>query len=176
MRLTILTINMKIEIFKPEYLITTFFGSGYIPIAPGSFASIIALIPLLLINADFHYLLFPISVIIAVISIPLIKKVEQEKGNDASIIVIDEVIGVWLIFCSPFIFFDWINVIIGIVLFRFFDIVKPCIINKINKKQGAIYVLLDDIIAAFFTSIVLHIVNILLITDFIILLIKLLTF
>jgi phosphatidylglycerophosphatase A len=151
---------MKIEILKPKYLITTFFGSGYFPIASGTFASIVALIPLLLIDTDFHYLFFPISIIIAIISIPLIKKIEYEKGNDNSIIVIDEVIGIWLIFCSPIIYFNWINVIIGVVLFRFFDIVKPCIINKINSKQGPIYVLLDDIIAAFFTSIILHIINI----------------
>jgi len=65
---------------------------------------------------------------------------------------------VWLIFCSPIVIFNWINVILGIILFRFFDIVKPWIITKINNRQGAIYVLLDDIIAALFTSIILHII------------------
>lgn len=147
---------MKIEVLKPEYLVTTFFGSGYFPIASGTFASVIALVPLLLVDADFHYLFFPISIIVAIISVPFITKVEKLKGNDSPIIVIDEVIGVWLIFCSPIIIFNWINIILGIVLFRFFDIVKPWIISKINSKQGAIYVLLDDVVAAFFTSIILH--------------------
>ena len=157
---------MKLEILKPKYLITTFFGCGYFPIAPGTFASIVALIPLLLVDTNFHYLFFPISIIIAIISVPLIKKVEQEKGNDSSIIVIDEIIGVWLIFCSPIIIFNWINVILGVALFRFFDVLKPWIINKINSKKGEIYVLLDDIVAAFFTSIILHIINIFFIVDF----------
>ena len=148
---------MKLEVFKPQYLITTFFGSGYFPKAPGTFASVIALLPLLLVDANFHYLFFPIAIIIAIISLPLLKKVEQEKGNDSPIIVIDEVIGVWLIFCSPIIDFNWFNVLFGIILFRFFDIVKPCIISKINAKQGSMYVLLDDIVSAFFASIILHI-------------------
>lgn len=166
---------MKIEILKIEYLITTFFGSGYFPIASGTFASIVALIPLLLIDNNFHYLFFIISIIVTIISIPLIKKVEQKKGDDSAIIVIDEVVGVWLIFCSPIIDFNWFNVIIGIILFRFFDIVKPCIISKINSKEGAIYVMLDDIIAAFFTSVIIHFIyfiNVLVTINFI----KLLTF
>ncbi len=83
---------MKIEVLKPEYLITTFFGSGYFPVASGTFASLVALLPLLLVDNDFHYLFFLISIIIAIVSIPLIKKVEREKGNDSPIIVIDEVI------------------------------------------------------------------------------------
>ena len=149
---------MKFEVLKPKYLITTFFGSGYFPVASGTFASIVALVPLLLVDSSFHYLFFLVSIFVAIISIPLIKRVEQEKGNDSSIIVIDEVIGVWLIFCSPIVIFNWINVILGIILFRFFDIVKPWIITKINNRQGAIYVLLDDIIAALFTSIILHII------------------
>jgi phosphatidylglycerophosphatase A len=96
---------MKFEVLKPKYLITTFFGSGYFPKFPGTFASVVALFPMILVNTNFHYLFFPILIIVAIISIPFIKKVEQEKGNDSPIIVIDEVIGVWLIFCSPIIKF-----------------------------------------------------------------------
>ena len=154
---------MKIKKISIEYLITTFFGCGYFPIASGTFASLVALIPLLFVNAEFHYLFFPISVILTIVSIPLIKKVEKEIGDDPNIIVIDEVIGVWLIFSSPIIYFNWINVLIGIALFRFFDIIKPGIISKINNKRGAVYVLLDDIVAALFTSAILHLVNLYLI-------------
>ena len=144
---------------KFEYIVATFFGAGYFPKFPGTFASIVAFIPIIFIPNQYRFeILFAAIIIIGIIAIPQIAKVEKEKGYDNSIIVIDEVIGIWLVFCSPFIPITWFSFILGMILFRCFDILKPSIIGKINEKDGAIYVLLDDIAAAFATLILLHFV------------------
>ena len=144
---------------KLEYVIATFFGAGYFPKLPGTFASIVAFIPIIFIPNQYRFeILFAAIIIFGVAAIPLIAKVEKEKGNDSSIIVIDEAIGIWIVFCSPFIPITWFSFILGLILFRCFDILKPSIIGKINQKTGAIYVLLDDIVAAIATLILLHLI------------------
>ncbi|MDR0927055.1 MAG: phosphatidylglycerophosphatase A [Ignavibacteria bacterium] len=145
------------ELRRIEYLVTTFFGAGYFPKAPGTFASLVAFIPVLLIPNHLRLvILLPAVVIISILAIPLIARVEKDKGSDPSIVVIDEVLGVWLIYCSPYIPISILSFISGITLFRLFDILKPSIIGKINAKSGAIYVLLDDLLAAVVTTILLH--------------------
>ncbi len=140
------------------YIIATFFGVGFLPKAPGTFASIIALIPLLFIPFSLKFFILTISIlIITFISIPIINYIEQQHGSDAQIIVIDEVIGILIIYISPIIPITTLSLIIGLILFRIFDISKPWIIGKLNKKKGAMYVILDDIIAGIFSAIILHI-------------------
>ena len=144
---------------KFEYVIATFFGAGYFPKIPGTFASVVAFIPIIFIPNQYRFeILFVAAVVVGILSIPLIAKVEKEKGSDNSIIVIDEVVGIWLVFCSPFIPITWLSFILGLILFRCFDILKPSIIGKINDKVGAIYVLLDDVAAAIATLILLHLI------------------
>lgn len=140
-----------------DYTIATFLGAGFFPKIPGTFASIIAIIPLLFIPFSLKFItIFSLIILFFFISIPSIKKIEHKHGSDASIIVIDEILGMWLIYLSPFIPITWISIILGLVLFRFFDIIKPGIIGKLNNKEGALYVLLDDITAGLFSAIILH--------------------
>jgi len=76
------------------------------------------------------------------------------KKKDPSEIVIDEVSGMWIslffIPKTPFLF------ILGFILFRFFDIKKPSIINKVQHYSGGIGIMADDILAGFFTCIILQ--------------------
>lgn len=152
---------MKLELskIKIEYVITTFFGAGYFPKIPGTFASIVAFLPIIFIPDDYRFLiLFSAVIITFIVSLPLIKKVELEKGHDSSIIVIDEVIGVWLVFCSPFIPITGLSFILGMGLFRLFDILKPSLIGRANDRDGAFYVMLDDILAGVVSSVLLHLI------------------
>ena len=86
------------------------------------------------------------------------------KSHDSSIIVIDEFLGVYLIF----IFYDYVfinndilTIILIFILFRFFDITKIFPANIIDKKMNnALGVLLDDIIAGIYTITILYILNV----------------
>ena len=148
----------------------TMFGIGYSKYAPGTLASLItSLIYIFCFNFKINYfflILFFISILI--ISIRLIdNKKNNFKEIDAKEIVIDEFLGqsipliffyILLTMASSSVTSYIILTFISFVGFRFFDILKPFPINKIDKemKNGA-GVVLDDLVAGIFTLIVLYI-------------------
>ena len=77
-------------------------------------------------------------------------------GVDHKSIVSDEVVGMlWALSGLPL---SIVTVVVGFLLFRFFDIVKPWPIVYIDRKKhwGAHAVMLDDVLAAIFTNMVLQ--------------------
>lgn len=137
-----------------KVMIATCFGIGYSPVAPGTIASVMSILVTILPITHEHLQLLTLLAII--ISIPAIKFVEQTHGNDASVIVIDEVIGMWIILSFPFVSFTPTSLLFALALFRLFDIAKPFPIDMINRKKGPFWVLADDMLAALFTVIVLY--------------------
>ncbi len=129
---------------------------GYLPIAPGTFGTFAAFLiyilikPTVFVNALVVLILIPISIITS----HLTEIFLNEK--DSKHIVIDEFTGY---FCSLlFIPFDIFYALSGFFLFRVFDILKPFPIRKIERfLQGGKGIVADDIIAAFYTNIILQI-------------------
>jgi phosphatidylglycerophosphatase A len=82
--------------------------------------------------------------------------VEPQWGIDSNKVVIDEVAGmsVTLLFVPV----KGVNIFIGLLLFRFFDIVKPLFIKKIERLPGGWGVMMDDLVAGFYANIILQIV------------------
>ena len=80
--------------------------------------------------------------------------------KDRSEIVIDEVIG-QLIALLPLLLFEQTNppqlfmCIISLLFFRFFDIIKPYPINKIDRMNNTFGVIFDDILAGIFSALLL---------------------
>jgi len=140
-----------------ERLFLSFFGSGYLPKAPGTYGSIAACSVLVIPEPYLTYFLYVSIPTLFFLSIPVINKAELNEGSDPSWIVIDEVLGMWIIFAYPFIPTTWLWVLFGLLLFRYFDIFKPSIIGKLNDKRGGFFVMADDILAALFTLICLQI-------------------
>jgi phosphatidylglycerophosphatase A len=130
----------------------TGFYTGFFPKAPGTAGSIAAL--------TLWYLLEPtqtvqISLIVAtfIIGVYSSGKLETTLGKDASIIVIDEFTGLFIsLFLAP----QSIPVFLcGFILFRFFDILKPLGINKLQDIKGGFGVMLDDVVAGLYSLICL---------------------
>ena len=141
------------------YLIS-FFRIGYLKKAPGTFASFAAMLIIIFIPAHLKYYIFiPLIVSFFLLSLRPIRKIESEYGKDPSFIVIDEVIAMWLVYLDPFINFDILYFIAGFIFFRIFDIFKPFPLNIINNRKGAFYVLADDLLAAIYSIIFLHILS-----------------
>jgi phosphatidylglycerophosphatase A len=137
-------------------LIGTSLYSGYIPFAPGTFASLLA-IPLvyLLSNNNIAYTLTTIGVIFfGIISAHYLSKIWNKKDDQR--ITIDEFAGILITFIFlPRI--DWLILITGFILFRFFDIFKPLFIRRTERVIGGIGVMLDDIVAGLYANICLRI-------------------
>ncbi len=140
-----------------RYAVASLFGIGFIPYAPGTFGSALALTVLLLPDSIRFAAILIILIVAVAIAFPIIKEIEKHDGPDPGFIVIDEAIGVWLLFLSPYIPLNAVWIITGFCLFRLFDIVKPFPINRINARSGALYVIADDVVAAILASIILHI-------------------
>ncbi len=139
------------------YGVSTVLAIGYTPFMPGTIASACALL-ICLVPFDIRFVTLWIGIVIAsilgAICIPL---VEQEQGDDASIIVIDEVVGMWITIASPLVPHTYVWIIVGFILFRYFDIIKPSVIARLNRNKGAVYVLADDILAGVCAAVCLHI-------------------
>jgi len=169
---------------KLTTLVTTFFGSGMSPKAPGTIGSLVAAIlayPLatyaitnwdeneFLSFGDNHYFwgfsvntFFLIAALfIFFAAIPFVKKAMKDTGTeDPGWIVIDEVCGVFmaLAFTPCFIIVQapWI-LAVAFGLFRFFDIFKPLGIHKMEKLPGAWGVMADDLLGGIYTAIIIGI-------------------
>lgn len=76
------------------------------------------------------------------------------RDPDPSAVVLDEVVGCFVAFFAVPI--TWQTVLIGVSLFRFFDITKPYAIKWCEQLIGALGVLADDIAAGIATMIILH--------------------
>lgn len=80
------------------------------------------------------------------------------KRKDANHIVIDEVLAVFLV--SYFLPATWLWWLAGLIVFRIFDILKPPPIRMFEKLPGGWGVMVDDVVAAFYSLGLLHIVRV----------------
>ena len=142
---------------RPPFLpviIGTGFGSGFWPWGPGTAGSVLAT----LIWAALAYGLG-------------ITQLQPYWGEDPSRVVIDEMAGVWipLSLLTPFtaqgeVKDAWWWALVALVLFRFFDMVKPLGIKKLDNRQGAFYVMADDLLGGLYAAVSLIIIKIILVS------------
>lgn len=80
--------------------------------------------------------------------------VEVDWGKDSSKVVMDEVVGMLVtVLFHPL---GWKSILAGLILFRFFDIAKPLGIRKTEQLPGGWGVMVDDILAGMYASLVLY--------------------
>lgn len=132
----------------PAYFIAFGFGSGLLPFMPGTWGTLAA-IPLYLLIAGYSlagYLSFTVAAFIA--GVWLTDRVVKEIGvDDYSGIVWDEIVGYLFTMMLAPRGLPWI--MLGFLLFRFFDIWKPQPIRFFDKHiKGGFGIMLDDILAA----------------------------
>jgi phosphatidylglycerophosphatase A len=133
----------------PAKLLATWFGVGLVPKAPGTFGSLAALPLAWLIERYWNHAgLLAVSMLIFAIGVIACDRYVRESGRkDPKEAVIDEVAGqCFLLAVLPC---SWKSYVIGFVLFRFFDIVKPFPVSYFDRNvSGGLGVMLDDIAAA----------------------------
>ena len=148
-----------------SFAITTLFGTGYFPIAPGTAGSLVSL-PIIFLTCYYFGLTGLVLLIIFSLFIGLLttKEVLKYTKHDPSFIVIDEFIGqsITFIFVANILKHDlsvWWIYLVGFVFFRLFDVWKPFPIRNIDKKVTNTFgVILDDVFAGFYASSLLHII------------------
>lgn len=134
------------------------FGSGLARTAPGTLGTLAAvpIYGLLLLSNDWVYG-FAVLLVTG-IGIWLCDVATKMLGeHDFGGIVWDEIAGFLL--TMWFVPFSWQNLVLGFVLFRAFDIVKPWPIKTVDQQvSGGFGIMLDDILAGIYAGLVLYMV------------------
>ncbi|MDZ7802814.1 phosphatidylglycerophosphatase A [Thiohalophilus sp.] len=145
-------------LMNPVHLLSLGFGSGLTPRAPGTAGTLVAIpVYLLLIElSPIAYLL--LSLFLLYIGIHLCQATARRLGvHDHPAIVWDEIVGYLLTMVA--VPFDWVWIVAGFVLFRLFDVWKPWPIGFLDRRvSGGIGIMLDDLLAAVYASIVLQLI------------------
>ena len=143
-------------------LIVTFFFVGNVRIAPGTIASFSTVIIFYAFAKYFNVFSFMLTIsAITLLSFVAVGAYTNDLlEKDKSEIVIDEVIGQSIALLPLLIFVEntspkFFMCMISLLFFRFFDIVKPYPINKIDKMNNTFGVIFDDILAGIFAALLL---------------------
>jgi phosphatidylglycerophosphatase A len=141
-------------------MIATFFGVGYLPAGPGTWASAVTVLlwwsVTRILSPDW---VLP-SAIVAAVAITLAgirpsTVVARESGRkDPGFVVIDEVAGQMVALVgAPA---NWKYLLAGFILFRSFDIVKPFPLRRLEKLPEGTGIMMDDVGAGLYALVLLH--------------------
>ncbi len=143
---------------KLVLLLATWFGTGLIPFAPGTWGSLAAL-PFAAGAYSLGFVFSCLSLlIIFFLSIPVSGRASKIMATeDPSSVVIDEAAGIFVtLFLIPV---SWTGIVAGFILFRIFDIIKPFPVGLIDKKiKGGTGIVFDDIMAGIYANVGLRVI------------------
>jgi len=141
----------------PRHLLSLGFGSGLAPKAPGTFGTLAA-IPFYWLMAYYLTDAVYLAVCVAafIIGIYLCAHTIKALGvEDHPAIVWDEFVGLFI--TMLFVPLGLTTIILGFLLFRFFDILKPWPISVMDSRiKGGLGVMLDDVLAGCFALAGMH--------------------
>jgi len=135
------------------------FGSGLAPVAQGTFGSLAAILPWLLLRQ----LSLPVNLLVIAIGFAIGVWACDVAGralgvDDHRSLVWDEFIGQWIALL-PALLAPWWAVVVGFILFRLFDVWKPWPIRWLDRHlKGGMGVMVDDVVAGLFAAILLWLV------------------
>ncbi|GAC10670.1 phosphatidylglycerophosphatase A family protein [Paraglaciecola chathamensis] len=151
-------IRKRVSLANPIHFLALGFGSGLAPKAPGTFGTIAA-IPLVCLLAYSTtltgYVL--VTLLASLIGIWLCGKTAHDMMvHDDSSIVWDEIAGLLITMIA--VPLNWQTLLLGFVLFRILDILKPWPISYLDARvHGGFGIMIDDILAGVFALILMHI-------------------
>jgi phosphatidylglycerophosphatase A len=138
--------------------ISTWFGCGYSPKAPGTVGSAAAIVIAILVE---RFAPFPpawFALWAAALSVPGIWAAGETARSlnleDPQIVVVDEVAGQWLALAGARVL-DWKSYLAAFVLFRLFDIWKPPPVRQFERLPGGLGIVADDLMAGLYAALVL---------------------
>ena len=134
---------------KIVLVLSTWFGTGLLPIAPGTFGTL-ATVPLILVLDNIGTIYKALSLMIAIVVAIWASGRHQEilGQSDPREIVIDEVTGFLL--TMLFLPCSWLTIGLGFIFFRLFDILKPYPIRQTERIRGGLGVVIDDLVAGLY--------------------------
>ena len=135
--------------------IATGLFSGFLKPAPGTWGTLLGVLIIFLTKDAFLYVKVSIFVIMYILgTISTSYYIRKYKKKDPAEVVIDEIAAVY--FIALFVPFSGLNLFLIFLLFRVFDILKPFPIKILERIDGATGIMIDDIMAAVYSILVLR--------------------
>ncbi len=137
-------------LFNPAHCLSLGFGAGLSPIAPGTAGTLVA-VPLYLALAQLAWPWYLAIVVIGFAAgIWLCGYTSKALGeHDHGGIVWDEIVGFWITMIAVPPTWQWI--LLGFVLFRVFDILKPWPVRIADRRiPGGLGIMFDDLLAGLY--------------------------
>lgn len=154
------------------------FGSGRLKPAPGTWGSVVGVLWLLVLLSASSPVAWAIGTIaLLALAVPVCGRAEVLLGrHDPGSVVLDEIAAVPLIWLGPLFtpggqlfaspvapsavaFAYWPELLTGFLAFRFFDVLKPGPIRRIQHLPGGAGVVADDVLAALAAALVTGVVS-----------------
>jgi phosphatidylglycerophosphatase A len=147
-------INPDIKVNFFNQIVSSGLFTGYAPIASGTFGSLFAALFFFIPGFINLYILIPAIALFFLLGIFTSQQMVKRYGDDPSVVVIDEIVGMWItMLISGFFYNGLIVLVIGFFMFRFFDIVKLFPASYFDKLKNGFGIMLDDVIAGIYGGI-----------------------
>ena len=134
--------------------VATALGVGYVPVAPGTFGSLVGLALWAVLPASLAAQAVAIGAVFVVGSWSAGVAERHFSRTDPSYVVIDEVLG--MLMTLALIPVQWPGAILGFLLFRAADVVKPFPANRLERLPGGLGIMADDAMAAIYAHLALR--------------------
>ena len=149
---------------KIAILFATCFGAGYAPLAPGTAGAAAGLLPVLIL-AQWPWIYCSVAVLLFLVGVWASGIAEEAFGqHDSPRIVIDEAASAMVTFAG--LSLTPLTLLIGFILNRLLDIVKPFPAARIQRVGGGWGIMLDDLIAGIYSNLLLRIICAVVITAY----------
>ena len=129
---------------------------GYVPVAPGTFGSAAGLVVLAAVRWSGSPAL-EVTVIILLFAVGVWSANAAERhfgGVDPAPVILDEVVG--MLITLAFLPVNITGAIVGFLLFRLFDVVKPWPANRLEALHGGLGVMADDAMAGVYGNVAMR--------------------
>lgn len=145
-----------LKLSNPIHLVAVGFGSGLAPKAPGTFGTLVAVPIYYFLSFLTVEIYLAVLVLCSLAGFLICHVTSRDMGvHDHKAIVWDEFVGYWITMLMVPFNFQW--AIVGFILFRFFDILKPFPICWLDKNvHGGLGIMIDDIVAGVFAGVLLQ--------------------
>jgi phosphatidylglycerophosphatase A len=141
---------------NPIHFLAFGFGSGAMPVAPGTFGTLAALPIYWFMQPLSLWAYLAVVLAVCVVGVWLCDVTSRDLGvHDHGGIVWDEIAGYLITMIAAPAGWQWM--LVGFVLFRIFDILKPWPIGWVDRRvHGGLGIMLDDVLAAVFAWAILQ--------------------
>ncbi len=152
-------------------IIGTGFGAGFWPWGPGTAGAVLATAVWLALHSVCTFFALETTTLVLILSFTILGTWATQRlmpfwGDDPSRVVVDEMVGVWVALVpaadwrdGQLTDADWWMALAALLLFRFFDIVKPLGIRALDRRRGAFWVMADDLLAGLYAAVLVLLIQ-----------------